>query len=93
MDPAWAATLLTTAKDALKTASPQQEEKVLAIYPNTGEVWDAREGHRCWEGAHDLQYLVGDDASSWQEKGAALIGGCCRVTPEQIAAFRTALAE
>ena len=25
----------------------------LCVYPNSGEQWDAREGHRCWHDAKD----------------------------------------
>jgi homocysteine S-methyltransferase len=56
--------------------------KPVVAYPNSGEGWDAR--NRTWTGSA----AAGFDASavrSWQEAGARLIGGCCRVGPEMIA--------
>ncbi|MFP5348049.1 MAG: homocysteine S-methyltransferase [Actinomycetes bacterium] len=49
-------------------------------YPNSGETWDARS--RTWRGtSHWDDALVGE----WLDAGARLVGGCCRVFPEQIA--------
>lgn len=48
-------------------------------YPNSGEEWDAVA--RCWRG----RARWADDAvASWRRAGACLVGGCCRVFPEQI---------
>ena len=54
--------------------------KPVVVYPNSGEGWDA-EGRR-WVGRATF-----DDAPlrRWIADGARLIGGCCRVTPTQIA--------
>ena len=55
--------------------------KPVVVYPNSGESWDAV-GRR-WSGpSHFHPEAVGD----WIAAGARLIGGCCRVTPEAIAA-------
>lgn len=56
----------------------------MAVYPNSGELWDrvARE----WVGTQDELSLV-DAIPELITAGARLIGGCCRVTPEQIAAI------
>jgi homocysteine S-methyltransferase len=56
--------------------------KPVVVYPNSGEQWDARA--RCWTGTATLD--VGR-ARRWREAGARLVGGCCRVGPEQIAAL------
>lgn len=50
------------------------------VYPNSGEVWhaDARE----WSGAAST---IAANAQAWIAGGARLVGGCCRVGPDQIA--------
>ena len=60
----------------------------LVIYPNSGERWDA--GRRRWipgEGPFDF----GAGARRWRERGARLIGGCCRTGPETIRTIRASL--
>eukprot|EP00392_Amoebophrya_sp_AT5.2_P005388 g5397.t1 len=66
------------------------ETRMVAIYPNSGEVWDASEGKRCWHG-DGMKVLDGTDAVGFKEAGADLIGGCCRVSPAQIQKFQAAL--
>ncbi|EKY3197015.1 homocysteine S-methyltransferase [Cronobacter turicensis] len=57
----------------------------LVVYPNSGEQYDAvsktwrHDGHACQTLAHYL--------AEWRAAGAALIGGCCRTTPADIAAL------
>jgi len=56
----------------------------LVAYPNSGETWDA--GAQRWTGS------PGWDAAavpSWLDAGARLVGGCCRVGPDQVARVRT----
>jgi homocysteine S-methyltransferase len=56
-------------------------------YPNSGGAWDATA--RRWAGdPTDLTSLL----PSWLAAGARLVGGCCRVGPERIAAFARVLA-
>ncbi|WP_326610058.1 homocysteine S-methyltransferase [Streptomyces scopuliridis] len=54
--------------------------KPVVVYPNSGEGWDA--GARSWRG--DATFDP-SRVRSWQAAGARLVGGCCRVGPEQIA--------
>jgi homocysteine S-methyltransferase len=54
--------------------------KPVVAYPNSGEKWDA--GRRTWTGPR--RFTV-DDAAQWLDDGARLVGGCCRVRPEDIA--------
>lgn len=61
--------------------------KPLVAYPNSGESWDPNTGLWYGEGTSAL------DAEAWVEAGARLVGGCCRVYPEQIAAMRRTLLE
>lgn len=63
--------------------------KHLLVYPNSGERWDSREGRREWVG--ERTQSVPALAPVWHEAGAALIGGCCRVLPDEIAAIREQL--
>lgn len=54
------------------------------VYPNSGEEWDAT--HRCWTPPRDPASRVEVLAPAWIDAGAGVVGGCCRVTPAQIAA-------
>lgn len=56
--------------------------KPIVVYPNSGEGWDA--AARRWTGA-ERGRVDPATAQRWHAAGAALIGGCCRVTPDQIA--------
>jgi homocysteine S-methyltransferase len=58
--------------------------KPVVVYPNSGESWDARA--RSWAGP---SHFHPDDVAGWVDAGARLVGGCCRVTPEAIAAVAT----
>ncbi|MEV8593114.1 homocysteine S-methyltransferase [Streptomyces sp. NPDC052012] len=53
--------------------------KPVVVYPNSGERWDA--AARDWTGRSTFST---DQVTGWQESGARLIGGCCRVGPETI---------
>jgi homocysteine S-methyltransferase len=60
--------------------------KPAVAYPNSGEAWDA--GGRRWTGgARDSTTL----AHGWTASGAAYVGGCCRVGPEDIRALAQAI--
>jgi homocysteine S-methyltransferase len=60
--------------------------KPVVVYPNSGESWDAMA--RSWLGEPDF---TDEDVAGWLASGARLVGGCCRVGPEQIAAIRRAV--
>jgi S-methylmethionine-dependent homocysteine/selenocysteine methylase len=60
----------------------------VVVYPNSGEGWDAVS--RKWQPADD------DNAglwpvSQWVADGARLVGGCCRIGPDEIEAVATHL--
>ncbi len=61
----------------------------IVAYPNSGEGWDAVA--RRWTGV-GLDRVDPIAARRWRGLGAGLIGGCCRVTPDQIAVLAPALA-
>jgi homocysteine S-methyltransferase len=56
------------------------------VYPNSGEVWDA--AARVWRGR---PAPLGGLAARWLADGARLVGGCCRVTPAQVAEMAAAV--
>ena len=56
--------------------------KPVVAYPNSGERWDAE--RRCWTGKPAFSCA---DVSAWTSAGARLVGGCCRVGPDEIAAI------
>jgi S-methylmethionine-dependent homocysteine/selenocysteine methylase len=60
--------------------------KPVVVYPNSGEVWDAEA--RAWTGSGDFSTEL---VTQWVADGARLIGGCCRVTPSQIASIAATL--
>jgi homocysteine S-methyltransferase len=64
---------------AIATAAAVTGKPVI-VYPNSGEDWDA--GRRAWAGRS--RYAAGQPGQ-WLAGGAAIIGGCCRVRPADIA--------
>jgi len=69
--------LITT----LKKAVP---EKSIVVYPNSGEAYRVEDN--TWIGtATPLQ--CEHAADDWIAAGATIVGGCCRIGPEQIAAM------
>ncbi|MER6997012.1 homocysteine S-methyltransferase [Streptomyces sp. NPDC000410] len=56
--------------------------KPVVVYPNSGERWDA--AARAWRG--DVTFDPAE-ARDWTGAGARLVGGCCRVGPDRIAAL------
>jgi len=67
--------------EELRTAT----RKPIVVYPNSGERYDAEHG---WRG--DATTWI-EQAALWRDRGARLIGGCCRVGPDQIRALVSAL--
>ncbi|WP_133696849.1 MULTISPECIES: homocysteine S-methyltransferase [Mycobacteriaceae] len=58
-------------------------DKAVIVYPNSGEEWDGR--RRTWVGTGGFD---ANAATQWAAAGANIIGGCCRVSPADIAAIR-----
>jgi S-methylmethionine-dependent homocysteine/selenocysteine methylase len=56
------------------------------VYPNSGEGWDAVD--RRWTGEAGIS---ADAVPTWVAAGARLIGGCCRVCPQDIATIAAAV--
>jgi homocysteine S-methyltransferase len=59
--------------------------KPVLAYPNSGEAWDPL-GRRWLRCAGDAPFAA--HAHDWYAQGARAIGGCCRTTPQDIAALR-----
>jgi homocysteine S-methyltransferase len=62
----------------------------VVVYPNSGEGWDA--AARRWVGDRHHGRVDGEAATRWLAAGATLVGGCCRVGPDQVAAIGRAVA-
>jgi homocysteine S-methyltransferase len=69
---------------ALVRAAATYTTTPIIAYPNSGEHYDAANG--VWYGTTDCA-AFGDAARAWYAAGARVIGGCCRTTPEHIAAI------
>ena len=64
--------------------------KPVVVYPNSGEQWDAQA--RGWTGPAGSGAGFGADAvAGWIADGARLVGGCCRVRPEDVADIAAAV--
>ncbi len=73
-------------------------EKPVAVYPNSGETWDAVE-KRWFDRVEETEGRAGGAptrnrgtaAAGWREAGAQLIGGCCRTGLSDVRAIRSCL--
>lgn len=55
-------------------------DKPVIVYPNSGETWDGQ--RRAWVGTSRWSSEL---APQWVAAGARIVGGCCRVMPDDIA--------
>jgi homocysteine S-methyltransferase len=69
----------------IKKAAP---DKAIVVYPNAGETYDV--STNSWIGDASPAACV-EYAQRWQAAGAKIIGGCCRIGPQQVAALREGL--
>jgi homocysteine S-methyltransferase len=74
--PLYIPSLIREAKKA--TAKP------ILVYPNLGESYNPE--LKDWNG-DSVSHSFGEDAKTWHEAGARLIGGCCRTSPKDIQAI------
>lgn len=68
--------------EVLKQSVP---EKKIIVYPNSGEVYHVQS--KSWLGVSD-PFSFEKMAQEWREKGADIIGGCCRIGPDHIQRIR-----
>ena len=76
----------TTPADAGAAVALAGAHGPAVVYPNSGQSWDA--DAREWQGQ---SAFAAADVSAWVDAGARLVGGCCRVGPEDIFSLRAAL--
>jgi homocysteine S-methyltransferase len=62
--------------------------KPVVVYPNSGEEWDG--ARRVWVGHGQWSAEL---APRWAAAGARIIGGCCRVRPDDIAEIARSIGE
>jgi homocysteine S-methyltransferase len=65
--------------EAAIAAAKASTDAPIVVYPNGGEEWDSK--NHTWIGEAGFPR---DLVRSWLDDGATLVGGCCRVGPEQI---------
>ncbi|KAK2907508.1 homocysteine S-methyltransferase [Channa argus] len=58
------------------------------VYPNSGEDWDSEQG---WLTSGNRSASIPELSQTWLKQGAALIGGCCRISPADIAELKQQL--
>ena len=71
----------------LKSIQDVAHDKLLLVYPNSGEVWDGGS----WVGSKDDKPLT-EYVAEWSHLGARWIGGCCRVYPKDIGEMSAVIA-
>jgi homocysteine S-methyltransferase len=76
----------TTPADARTAVALAARHRPAVVYPNSGQGWNAEE--RSWEGR---SAFAAADVTAWVAAGARLVGGCCRVGPQDVAALRATL--
>ena len=69
----------------LRSAAPG---KAIVVYPNSGEVYRAEDNS--WQGT-STPLQCEQAVREWISAGANLVGGCCRIGPEEIAAMSQSL--
>lgn len=87
--PAVGAVGLNCAAPELLAAAPLGGSGERLVYANSGELWSAEA--RVWSGARTTRAYA-SWAEVWRAAGATVLGGCCRTTPDDIAALARALA-
>lgn len=73
--------LITSLIGRIKQAAPH---KAIVVYPNSGETYEVNDNS--WHGTVSPTDWAAE-AKTWLNAGANVIGGCCRVGPEQISAI------
>ncbi len=63
-------------------------DKPIVVYPNSGEGYDA--ARRRWTPAPEALDLAAA-APRWVERGASVVGGCCRTGPNDVRRLKAAL--
>jgi len=69
---------------SLLDSAKQETTKPFVVYPNRGEIYNTTLQE--WQGS-----AVDFDVESWYDRGAKIVGGCCRTRPEDIKSIRDRL--
>ncbi len=69
----------TAPGDVLAAVRAAARVRPAVAYPNSGQGWDAV--RRVWTGEPAFRP---DDVAAWVGAGARLVGGCCRVGPDDV---------
>ncbi|XP_063746877.1 uncharacterized protein zgc:172121 isoform X2 [Eleginops maclovinus] len=72
----------------LDSAAALRTDTSWVVYPNSGEEWNSEHG---WKTSQTASELIPKLSHTWMKQGAALIGGCCRIGPAEIAELRREL--
>ena len=80
-DPRYACSLV----EAIATHGDDAWE--ILCYPNKGEAWDA--ARKEWVAGTGSADAFSAQAATWIAAGATIVGGCCRVTPSDIAGIQS----
>jgi homocysteine S-methyltransferase len=67
--------------DLIQTIKSVCSNKKILVYPNSGEVYDAKT--KKWLGLSE-PLAFAKMSQQWIQLGADIIGGCCRIGPDQI---------
>lgn len=65
----------------IKAIKPIINDKRIIVYPNSGDVYDAKS--KTWSGLSTPTSFL-DMAKEWIKLGVDIIGGCCRIGPDEI---------
>lgn len=65
----------------IKSIKRSSINKKIVVYPNSGEVYNAKS--KTWLGISDPSSFI-EMVKEWNDLGADIIGGCCRIGPEHI---------
>jgi len=65
----------------IRTIKEKSADKKVVVYPNSGEIYHAES--KTWSDSSDLSFFQ-LMVNEWLDRGADIIGGCCRLGPEYI---------
>ncbi|CAD5222008.1 unnamed protein product [Bursaphelenchus xylophilus] len=68
-------------KDLLTIGREHSQGKPFVVYPNSGEYYDKEQS--AFYGCTSIDLIL-SQVKLWRDLGAVVIGGCCRVTPDDI---------
>ncbi|RVE74020.1 hypothetical protein OJAV_G00037390 [Oryzias javanicus] len=79
----------TVVEPLLDSASSQlSPDTSWVVYPNSGWEYDSEQG---WQAGGESSIWIPELSRRWVKQGAALIGGCCCISPAEIAELRKVL--